>query len=100
MHGLRHAPGSNQVCVSFLGVFAFSFVIFVGALAFLFVIRKMDFAVKQRDITALSRSFPFGLYPLLSKSRSFFRGLYPRLRNLSAKVIIILQTPAKKANNY
>ena len=27
MHGLRHAPGSNHVCVSFLVMFTFSFVI-------------------------------------------------------------------------
>ena len=27
MHGFRHAPGSNHVCVSILGIFTFSFVI-------------------------------------------------------------------------
>jgi hypothetical protein len=43
MHGLRHVPGSNQVNVSFFGVFVLSF-----------VIGQIKFAVKGRDITALS----------------------------------------------
>ena len=57
MHGLRHAPGSNHVCVSFLGVFAFSFVIFVGALAFLFVIRKMEFCSQATGHHSFVRFF-------------------------------------------
>ena len=96
MHGLRHAPGSNHVWVSFLGVFTFSF-----------VISKINLQSSDETTQLCRALFPIvpflfrGFSPPLSLlSRSFFRGFYPSQRNLSAKVIIIMQTSAKKANYY
>jgi hypothetical protein len=100
MHGLRHAPGSNHVKVSFLGVFTFSFVI-------------GKYNLQSSDGTSqfcptfslLSRPFSVILFlsycPVSTTIVPFHsRGLYPHPQNLSAKVIIILQTSANNANYY
>ena len=70
MHGLRQAPGSNHVKVSFLGVFMLSFVMFVGVLASLFVISKYN-VLSSDGTSQLCLAFPIVLF--------LFRGLYPRL---------------------
>ena len=77
MHGLRHAPGSNHVCVSFLGVFTLSFVMFVGALTLSFVISKYNLQLSDGTshlyLGFLYRPVPFPIVPFL------ICGFYPHL---------------------
>ena len=84
MHGLRHAPGSNHVWVSFLGVFTFSFVISK------FNLQSSDETTQLcRAYSLLSRSFSVDfLHPFL-----YCPVLFPRILSESAE-------PVRKGNHY
>lgn len=89
MQGLRHAPGSSHVCVSFFGVFTFSFVISKYNLqpsdrtsqycpVAITVCKGNHYSANLSEKSKLllsPRSFSFTL-PLRPVS---FRGLYPHL---------------------